>query len=70
MPSITVSQLPNIGIVEDHTHEFKRSIFVDPATQAPGVKQMVEIARSLAAFMNADGGELYLGVRDDGAATS
>jgi len=60
VPNITVNQLPNIGGVEDHTHEFKRSIFVDPVTQAPGVKQMVGIARSLAAFMNADGGELLL----------
>ena len=67
MPNIAVSQLPNIGCAEDHKHEFKTSIFIDPATRTPGVRQMTEIAKSLCAFMNADGGELYLGVRDDGA---
>ena len=67
MPNIAVSQLPNIGCAEDHKHEFKTSIFIDPGTRTPGVKQMTEIAKSLCAFMNADGGELYLGVRDDGA---
>lgn len=66
MSKIAVSQLPNIGCAEDHQHEFKTSIFIDPTTRTPGVRQMTEIAKSLCAFMNADGGELYLGVRDDG----
>ena len=52
-------------IKEDQKTEFKRSIFVDPETKLPGEKQMVTIAETLAAFMNADGGTLYVGVSDD-----
>jgi hypothetical protein len=50
---------------EDQKTEFKRSIFVDPETRGPGEKQMMTIAETLAAFMNADGGMLYVGVSDD-----
>lgn len=45
--------------------EFKTSIFMDPETHLPGTKQMHTIAETLAAFMNADGGTLLLGVSDD-----
>lgn len=50
---------------ENQKTEFKSSIFVDPTSGYPGVKQMIVIAETLAAFMNADGGHLYIGVRDN-----
>ena len=46
---------------EDQTHEFKTSIFVSPESQLPGQKQMHVIAETLAAFMNAEGGQLIIG---------
>ena len=53
------------GIREDQRTEFKTSVFVDPETGRPGYRQMMTIAETLAAFMNADGGVLLVGVRDD-----
>ena len=52
-------------IKEDQKTEFKTSIFVDPMTQKPGFRQMMTIADTLAAFMNAEGGMLYVGIGDD-----
>ena len=52
-------------IKEDQKTEFKTSIFVDPMTQKPGFRQMMTIAETLAAFMNAEGGMLYIGIGDD-----
>ena len=37
-----------------------------PAASAPDVSQLAEIANTLAAFANAYGGKLYIGVRDGG----
>lgn len=51
---------------ENQTTEFKSSIFVNPETRVPGIRQMAVIAETLAAFMNASGGMLYVGVRDNG----
>lgn len=48
---------------EDQHTEFKRSIFVDASGQC-GYVQMQKIARTLAGFMNAKGGELYIGISD------
>ena len=53
------------GIHEDQTTEFKTSIFVDAETRQPGPRQMRVIADTLAAFMNAEGGMLLVGVADD-----
>ena len=64
--NITVSPLPRLDVREDDKLELKRSIFVDPESGLPGPKQMVTIARTMAAFMNADGGEIWVGVGDDG----
>ena len=66
MPSnvLSVSAFNEVDVKEDQKTEFKTSIFIDAETNAPGVKQMQKIARMLAAFMNADGGMLYVGVTD------
>ena len=67
MPSnvISVSTFDKVDVKEDQKTEFKTSIFIDAETNAPGIKQMLKIARTLAAFMNAEGGMLYVGVADD-----
>ena len=67
MPSnvISVNTFDKVDVKEDQKTEFKTSIFIDAETNAPGIKQMLKIARTLAAFMNADGGMLYVGVTDD-----
>ncbi len=67
MPSnvISVSTFDKVDVKEDQKTEFKTSIFIDAETNAPGIKQMLKIARTLAAFMNAEGGMLYVGVTDD-----
>ena len=62
---ISVNTFDTVDVKEDQKTEFKTSIFIDAETNAPGVKQMVKIARTLAAFMNADGGMLYVGVTDN-----
>lgn len=62
---ISVSTFNEVDVKEDQKTEFKTSIFVDAETQQPGIKQMLKIARTLSAFINADGGMLYVGVTDD-----
>lgn len=62
---ISVSTFDKVDVKEDQKTEFKTSIFIDAETNAPGIKQMLKIARTLAAFMNAEGGMLYVGVTDD-----
>ncbi|MBQ7190638.1 MAG: ATP-binding protein [Kiritimatiellae bacterium] len=62
---ISVNTFDTVDVKEDQKTEFKTSIFFDPETHSPGVKQMSKIARTMAAFMNADGGMLYVGVTDD-----
>ena len=64
--NITVSQIEKINAVEGQKVEFKTSIFYAPGEHNPGVKQMRTIAETVAAFMNAEGGTLYIGVADDG----
>ena len=49
---------------EDQRKEYKTSIFVAPGARNPGVRQMKTIADTVAAFMNADGGILFIGVSD------
>ena len=67
MPDNTATTNPfdKQGIKEDLHNEFKTSVFIAPETSSPGIRQMTRIAESLAAFMNAEGGVLYIGVRDN-----
>lgn len=53
---------------EDQKTEFKTSIFYSPdkALTEPGINQMATIAKTMAAFMNTNGGILYIGVKDSG----
>jgi len=46
--------------------EFKASLIYSPKTRKPGTDQVECIAATVAAFMNSDGGILYLGVKDNG----
>ena len=65
--TITVNKpSEKVNVCEDGKTEFKSSIFFLPASNMPDVKQMREIAASVAAFMNAEGGVLYIGIADDG----
>lgn len=52
-------------IKEDQCREYKTSAFVAPGDHKPGARQMKTIADTLAAFMNAEGGILFIGVSDD-----
>lgn len=63
---ISVSTFDRVDVQEDQKTEFKRSIFISPETHTPRAKQMHVIAETLAAFMNAEGGMLYIGVNDGG----
>ena len=64
--TITVNQLEKVNAVEGQRVEFKTSAFYAPGEQNPGFKQMRTIAETVAAFMNAEGGELFIGIADDG----
>ena len=69
MPTMTITvnkPSEKVNVCEDGKTELKSSIFFLPAGNMPDVKQMREIAASVAAFMNAEGGVLYIGVADDG----
>ena len=59
----------NIGILEGKTVEFKKSIIFSSKNHLPGEDKISEIAETCAAFMNTDGGELYLGIDDKGFVT-
>ena len=63
---ISVSTFDMVDVQKDQKTEFKRSIFITPETHTPSAKQMHVIAETLAAFMNAEGGMLYIGVSDGG----
>lgn len=62
---ISVNVFDTAEIKEDQKTEFKTSIFIDPETRTPGFRQMQTIADTIAAFMNAEGGMLYIGITDD-----
>jgi ATP-dependent DNA helicase RecG len=61
----------NIQIGESHFREFKSAYEGEPNNKKPGdVKKLCRyIAEALMAFANADGGELLIGVEDDGTIT-
>ena len=46
--------------------ELKTSIFIAPGENMPGAKQYFQIAKTIAGFINGEGGTLWLGVGDDG----
>ena len=52
------------GGEESQTVEYKTSIVFTPKNEANIDMQMFNIVRELAAFMNADGGTLYIGIHD------
>lgn len=52
---------------EDQENEFKSTIVFPPKSDLADIrKQLGQICRTLAAFMNTDGGTLYIGVNDNG----
>ena len=59
----------NIGLKEGLTVEFKKSLIYSAVTGQPDSDQPFEIAKQIAAFMNAGGGDLYMGVDDNGFVT-
>lgn len=64
--TITASQNEKVNADEGRRVEFKTSAFYAPKEHNPGFRQMRTIAETVAAFMNADGGELFIGIADDG----
>lgn len=69
--NIHVSQAPQpnlLGGQENMVREFKASIFIYPDENIPGTKQYFQIAKTIAGFINAEGGTLWLGVDDGGTA--
>lgn len=66
MNNITISHPEKITLAEGSKVELKSSAFYEPGAHNPGFKQMRTIAETVASFMNAEGGTLYIGVADDG----
>ena len=64
--TITVNKPEKINVAEGQKVEFKTSAFYAPGEQNPCIRQMRTIAETVAAFMNAEGGTLYIGVADNG----
>ena len=64
--TIAANQPEKINAVEGQKLEFKTSAFYAPGEHNPGLRQMRTIAETVAAFMNAEGGTLYIGIADDG----
>lgn len=60
-----------IRIGESHFREFKSAQEGHPEAKAPRTVRdlMIDVARTLVGFANADGGELLIGVEDDGTVT-
>ena len=67
---MTESKFKSINAVESLTVEFKTSLFYLAGTSLPSEEQIDVITRTIASFMNQDGGTLYLGVNDEGYATN
>ena len=64
--TITANQQEKLNAIEGQKLEFKTSAFYAPGSHNPSLKQMRTIAETVAAFMNAEGGTLIIGVADDG----
>ena len=68
--NIQVSEAPKrnlLGGPENMKTELKTSIFFAAGEQTPGVRQYYKIAKTIAGFINGEGGVLWLGVEDGGA---
>lgn len=61
----------SIALGESHFREFKTALEGKPGSKHPRRATSIcnEIGEALVAFANADGGELYIGVEDDGTIT-
>jgi ATP-dependent DNA helicase RecG len=61
----------SIQLGESHFREFKSALEGKPGAKKPRAVAMIcrEIGEALVAFANADGGELFIGVEDDGSIT-
>ena len=64
--TITVNEPEKLNAIEGQKLEFKTSAFYAPGSRNPCHKQMRTIAETVAAFMNAEGGILIIGIADDG----
>jgi len=58
-----------LTVKEGKTVEFKRSLLFSPVNSQLSNDQPFEIAKQIAAFMNTEGGDLYVGVDDEGYVT-
>lgn len=58
------------NIKENISVEFKTSLFYLAGLKECGIGQIEVIVRTLAAFMNSEGGDLYIGLNDRGVATA
>ena len=61
----------SISLGESHFREFKTALEGKPGNKKPRNSTNIcrEIGEALVAFANADGGELFIGVEDDGTIT-
>ena len=61
----------SISLGESHFREFKTALEGKPGAKRPRNAASIcrEIGEALVAFANADGGELFIGVEDDGDIT-
>src|SRR4051794_11856341 len=60
-----------LALGESHFREFKSALEGAPGEKRPRDKSLIrrDIGEALVAFANADGGELLVGVEDDGSVT-
>lgn len=73
MDGITLAERARtaIGLGESHFREFKSGVQGEESAKKPRSRKevCVDVARTLVAFANADGGELLIGVEDNGRIT-
>jgi ATP-dependent DNA helicase RecG len=69
--SLTERVRATIALGESHFREFKSAVAGTPAAKRPRDATSIrrDIGEALVAFANADGGELLVGVEDDGRVT-
>lgn len=59
----------SVGATENTTTEFKSSLFFRPGIHIAGDEQMDVITRTIASLINTEGGDLWIGVDDNGFAS-
>lgn len=64
--TIVVNKPERLNVIEGQKLEFKTSAFYEPGKHIPSFGQMQTIAKTVAGFMNSEGGELVIGIADDG----